>query len=55
MPGSSSGSDTRHVTIIEVNAERTPLSSGGISDYIIQGDTAEILPEIVRAIKSEVE
>jgi NAD-dependent deacetylase len=49
-----SGNDTGHVAIIEINATRTPLSTGGISDYIIQGDTAEILPEIVRAIKSEV-
>lgn len=46
--------DSRHVTIIEVNAAKTPLSTGGISDYIIEGDTAEILPEIVGAIKSQV-
>lgn len=53
IPDTSSKSDTGHVTIIEVNAERTPLSSGGISDYILEGNTAEILPEIVKAIKLE--
>ena len=34
-------------TIIEVNAEPTPLTTEGISDYVIQGRTAEILPKIV--------
>jgi NAD-dependent deacetylase len=34
------------VTIIEINAEPTPLTSEGVSDYIIQGRTGEILPEI---------
>lgn len=37
--------------IIEVNAEPTPLTSEGISDYLIQGRTAEILPGIVEAVK----
>jgi NAD-dependent deacetylase len=37
-------------TIIEINAEPTPLTADGISDYIIQGKTGEILPAIVRAI-----
>jgi len=37
--------------IIEVNAEPTPLTSEGISDYLIQGRTAEILPKIVEAVK----
>ena len=35
------------VTIIEVNAEPTPLTEEGISDYLIQGKTGEILPRIV--------
>jgi len=38
-------------TIIEVNAEPTPLTAEGISDYLIQGRTAEILPQIVEAVK----
>jgi len=39
------------VTIIEVNAEPTPLTSEGISDYIIQGKTGEILPRIVARVR----
>ncbi len=37
--------------IIEVNAEPTPLTQEGISDYLIQGKTGEILPKIVEEIK----
>lgn len=49
--GTSSSTDTeRRVTIIEVNAEPTPLT-GRISDYLIQGKTGEILPKIVDAVK----
>ena len=40
------------VRIIEVNAEPTPLTSEGITDYLIQGKTGEILPAIVEAIDS---
>jgi NAD-dependent deacetylase len=36
--------------IIEVNAEPTPLTAEGISDYLIQGHTADILPQIVEAV-----
>ena len=36
--------------IIEVNGEPTPLT-GGISDYLIQGKTGEILPKIVERVK----
>ena len=39
------------VTIIEVNAEPTPLTHEGISDYLIQGKTGEILPAIVEQVK----
>lgn len=39
------------VTIIEVNAAPTPLTAEGISDYLIQGKTGEILPRIVEEIK----
>jgi len=40
------------VTIIEINAEPTPLTEDGISDYLIQGKTGEILPRIVEALAS---
>ncbi|MFC1870966.1 NAD-dependent deacetylase [Chloroflexota bacterium] len=39
------------VIIIEVNAEPTPLTEEGISDYLIQGKTGEILPSIVECVK----
>ncbi len=39
------------VTIIEVNAEPTPLTEMEVSDYLIQGKTGEILPKIVEKVK----
>lgn len=39
------------VTIIEVNLEPTPLTEEGVSDYLIQGKTGEILPRIVKEVK----
>ena len=39
------------VTIIEINAEPTPLTYEQISDYLIQGKTGEILPTIVEEVK----
>jgi len=41
----------RAITIIEVNAEPTPLTEEMVSDYLIQGKTGEILPRIVEAVK----
>lgn len=38
--------------IIEINAEPTPLT-GGISDYLIQGKTGEILPKLVEKVKKD--
>jgi len=38
-------------TIIEVNAEPTPLTEEGVSDYLIQGKTGEILPRMVEEVK----
>ncbi|MFC1873818.1 NAD-dependent deacetylase [Chloroflexota bacterium] len=38
-------------TIIEVNAEPTPLTQEGISDYLIAGKTGDVLPNIVEAVK----
>ncbi len=39
------------VKIIEVNAGPTPLTQEGISDYLIQGKTGEILPLIASEVK----
>jgi len=39
------------VTIIEVNADATPLTYEKVSDYLIQGKTGEILPKIVEEVK----
>ncbi len=39
------------VTIIEVNAEPTPLTEEEISNYLIQGKTGEILPSLVKEVK----
>ncbi len=38
-------------TIIEINAEPTPLTAEGITDYFIEGKAGEILPEIVAHVK----
>ena len=38
-------------TIIELNAEPTPLTEEGISDYLIRGKTGEILPRMVEELK----
>ena len=40
--------------IIEINADPTPLTEEGISDYLIQGKTGEILPKIVEGVKKAV-
>jgi len=37
--------------IVEINAEPTPLTRDGISDYIIQGKTGDILPQVVEMVK----
>ncbi len=39
------------VTVIEINAEPTPLTQEGISDYLIRGKTGEILPRLVEEVK----
>jgi NAD-dependent deacetylase len=39
------------VKIVEVNADPTPLTHEGISDYFIQGKTGEVLPQIVEAVR----
>jgi len=40
-----------NVKIIEVNADPTPLTHEGVSDYLIRGRTGEILPRIVEEVK----
>lgn len=37
--------------IIEVNAEPTPLTEEGISDYLVQGQTGLVLPLILEQVK----
>lgn len=39
------------VTIIEVNAEPTPLTEERVSDYLIHGKIGEILPRILEEVK----
>lgn len=41
----------KKIVIVEINAEPTPLTQEGISDYIIQGKTGAILPKIVEEVK----
>jgi len=41
----------KKITIIEINAEPTPLTRS-ISDYLIQGKTGEVLPQIVNELKN---
>jgi len=40
-----------NVRIIEVNADPTPLTHEGVSDYLIQGKTGELLPRIVEEVR----
>ncbi len=40
-------------TVIEINAEPTPLTEEHISDYLIQGQTGTILPAIAEAVKAK--
>lgn len=42
---------TANVIVIEINAEPTPLTEEGLSDYLIQGRTGEILPKILEEVK----
>ncbi len=40
-----------HTVLIEINAEPTPLTEEGISEYLIQGKTGQVLPNIVEEVK----
>lgn len=41
------------VTIVEINAEPTPLTFEGVSDYLIQGKTGEVLPRLAERVKEK--
>ncbi len=43
--------ERKAVTIIEVNADPTPLTEEGVSDYLIRGKIGEILPALVEEVK----
>ncbi len=47
----SADQGNKPAVVFEVNAEPTPLTKEGISDYFIQGKTGEILPELVENVK----
>ena len=49
--GPYSGKGSPDVIIIEINADPTPLTKEGLSDYLIQGKTGEILPKILEEVK----
>lgn len=53
MRGAQVGEATSNVTIIEVNADSTPLTQERISSYFIQGKTGEVLPRIVDQVKKK--
>lgn len=40
-------------TVIEINAEPTPLTQEGVSSFLIEGKTGEILPRITEAVKAK--
>jgi len=40
--------------IVEVNAEPTPLTERGISDYLLQGKTGQVLPQIIAEMKKRI-
>ena len=53
--GISSTEEAPAFKIIEVNAEPTPLTIEKVSDYLIQGKTASILPQIVHYVRKILE
>jgi NAD-dependent deacetylase len=52
LPRAAKFSGRAKTVVIEINAEPTPLTREGISDYFIQGKTGEVLPRIVELIRS---
>ena len=43
----------KRTIVVEINADPTPLTSEGISDYLIRGKTGTILPKILEEIKRQ--
>jgi len=43
--------ERKGTVIIEINAEPTPLTAEGVSNYLIQGKTGEVLPAILEEVK----
>jgi len=41
----------QNTVIVEINADPTPLTREGVSDYLIQGKTGTILPKILDEVK----
>ena len=39
------------MNVIEMNAKRTPLTEENISDFLIQGQTGDVLPKILEEVK----
>ena len=54
VPGLDVMENKANVKIIEVNADPTPLTHEGVSDYLIQGKTGEILPRIVEEVNKNI-
>ncbi len=52
VPGLDVMGRKANVRTIEVNADATPLTYEGVSDYLIQGKTGEILPRIVEELRA---
>ena len=44
----------KETVIIEINYDRTPLTDEGISDYLIQGKTGIILPQLLEEVKKRI-
>ncbi len=51
LPRTAKLSQKSKVKVVEVNADPTPLTHEGISDYFIQGKTGEVLPQIVETAR----
>lgn len=55
LPRMARQSVGRHKTvIIEINADPTPLTAEGVSDYLIQGKTGTLLPKILEEVKARI-
>jgi len=53
LPVTLRQSKKTNAKIIEINAEPTPLTHQHISNYLIQGKTGEILPQLVEEVKRQ--